>query len=46
MIHGHKTYKDLVKKEKKYKITKEKGKLLMREVKITHTQYYDPNTVI
>jgi len=46
MIHGHKTYKDLVKNEKKYKITKEKGKLLMREVKITHTQYYDPNTYI
>ena len=46
MIHGHKTYKDLVKNEKKYKITKEKGKFLIHEVKITHTQYYDTNRFI
>lgn len=37
MIHGHKTYNDLVKKEKKYKITKEKYRLPIREVKIIHS---------
>ena len=44
MIHGHKTYKDLVKNENK--ITKEKDKLLIHDVKITHTQYYDTNKSI
>lgn len=46
MIHGHKTYNDLVKKEKKYKITNEKDRLSIREVKIIHTQYYVPNIYI
>ena len=40
MIHGHKTYKDIVKEEKWHNVVKEKGRLLVDEYKPTSTVYY------